>query len=245
MSGSGPTPGLTQQTKDAIQTGDEGRAAADVVQVPDSRREAKGCRKAEDAAAPGLVGPGVPHLPRPDFAARHPVHVTMRLQPGVGYLRSYQRAKVVEDALRAARDRFGVRIIHYSIQGNHLHLIVEAEGPAALSRALAGAGHAVGAAPEQALRPARRGVCRPLSCASAQDAARGEASGPLRPHELPPPRAGIPAGGLDGPTCISTVRAGASRRGRSCGRTFGLAPPRGLAAIEGLLPSRGSKDKAG
>ncbi len=62
----------------------------------------------------------------------------MRLQPGVGYLRSYQRAKVVEGALRAARDRFGVRIIHYSIQGNHLHLIVEAEGPEALSRALLG-----------------------------------------------------------------------------------------------------------
>jgi REP element-mobilizing transposase RayT len=62
----------------------------------------------------------------------------MRLQPGVGYLRSYQRAKIVEDALRAARERFGVRIIHYSIQGNHLHLIVEAESQAALSRALQG-----------------------------------------------------------------------------------------------------------
>jgi putative transposase len=62
----------------------------------------------------------------------------MRLQPGVGYLRSYQRAKVVEDALRAARERFGVRIVHYSIQGNHLHLIVEAESPEALSRAMQG-----------------------------------------------------------------------------------------------------------
>jgi REP-associated tyrosine transposase len=64
----------------------------------------------------------------------------MRLQPGVGYLRSYQRAKVVEDALRAARERFGVRIVHYSIQGNHLHLIVEAESPEALSRAMQGLG---------------------------------------------------------------------------------------------------------
>ena len=62
----------------------------------------------------------------------------MRLQQGIGYLRSYRRAKVVEDALRDARERFGVRIIHYSIQGNHLHLIVEAEGPEALSRALQG-----------------------------------------------------------------------------------------------------------
>jgi REP-associated tyrosine transposase len=62
----------------------------------------------------------------------------MRLQPGIGYLRAYRRAKAVEAALRDARERFGVRIIHYSIQGNHLHLIVEAEGPEALSRALQG-----------------------------------------------------------------------------------------------------------
>ncbi|HET7784338.1 MAG TPA: transposase [Myxococcales bacterium] len=62
----------------------------------------------------------------------------MRLQQGIGYLRSYRRAKVVEDALRDARERFGVRIIHYSIQGNHLHLIVEAQEPRALSRAMQG-----------------------------------------------------------------------------------------------------------
>jgi REP element-mobilizing transposase RayT len=62
----------------------------------------------------------------------------MRLQQGIGYLRSYQRAKIVEEALRDARERLGVRIIHYSIQGNHLHLIVEAEDQAALSRGMQG-----------------------------------------------------------------------------------------------------------
>src|SRR5438067_6485069 len=87
---------------------------------------------------PGLVGPGVPHLTREEFAARHPIHVTLRLQPGIGYLRKYQRAKLVEGALREARIRFGMRIIHYSIQGNHLHLIVEAEGASALARAMQG-----------------------------------------------------------------------------------------------------------
>ncbi|HEY6910167.1 MAG TPA: transposase, partial [Myxococcales bacterium] len=62
----------------------------------------------------------------------------MRLRHDAGYLRSYQRAKIIEDALRAARERVGVRVIHYSIQGNHLHLIVEAESPEALSRAMQG-----------------------------------------------------------------------------------------------------------
>jgi len=98
----------------------------------------KGAGRPRTRPHPGLRGPGVPHLPRPDFAARHPVHVTMRLQPGAGYLRGHARAKIVEDALRAARERFGVRIIHYSIQHNHLHLIVEAEGLDALSRAMRG-----------------------------------------------------------------------------------------------------------
>jgi REP element-mobilizing transposase RayT len=62
----------------------------------------------------------------------------MKVQPGIGYLRAYRRAKVLEEAFREARERYGVRIIHYSIQGNHLHLLVEAENSAALSRAMQG-----------------------------------------------------------------------------------------------------------
>ena len=81
---------------------------------------------------------GVSHLPRPKFAARHPVHVTMRLLFAVGFLRGYSRKRAVEDALRAAKGRFGMRVVHYSIQGNHLHLIVETDEPSALSRAVAG-----------------------------------------------------------------------------------------------------------
>ena len=82
---------------------------------------------------PGLTGPGVPHLKRAAFAARHPLHVTQRVQPGIGYLRSQRRAKAILDLLRDAR---GIRVVHYSIQGNHLHLIVEAAGQPALSRGM-------------------------------------------------------------------------------------------------------------
>jgi len=82
--------------------------------------------------------PGVSHLKRPEFPARHPVHVTMRLLAGVGYLRGYSRMRAIENALREAEERFGVRIVHYSIQGNHLHLIVEAESAEALGRAMQG-----------------------------------------------------------------------------------------------------------
>src|SRR5438309_4172023 len=87
---------------------------------------------------PGLVGPGVPHLAREEINSRHPVHVTMRVQPGVGYLRVYRRAQLLEDAFREARLRFGMRIIHYSIQGNHLHLLVEVDSAESLSRGMQG-----------------------------------------------------------------------------------------------------------
>jgi REP element-mobilizing transposase RayT len=85
---------------------------------------------------PGLFKPGVPHLRRAELSRHHPIHVTLRVQPGVGYLRSQSRAKIIEDALRGLSNR--MRVVHYSIQGNHLHLIVEVESKAALSAAMQG-----------------------------------------------------------------------------------------------------------
>jgi REP element-mobilizing transposase RayT len=59
--------------------------------------------------------------------------VTLRVQSGVGYLRSYRRSQAIVAALRSVR---GLRVVHYSIQGNHLHLIVEAQNALALSRGM-------------------------------------------------------------------------------------------------------------
>jgi REP element-mobilizing transposase RayT len=41
-------------------------------------------------------------------------------------------------SVEKARGRFGLRIIEFSIQGNHLHLIVEADDDEALSRGMQG-----------------------------------------------------------------------------------------------------------
>jgi len=99
-----------------------------------------GAGRPRKLAHPGLVGPGVPHVPRPLLSPRHGVHVTVRMVPGIGYLRSQGRARVIEGAFRAARELHGMRIVHYSIQGNHLHLIVEAEDARALARGMQGLG---------------------------------------------------------------------------------------------------------
>jgi REP element-mobilizing transposase RayT len=58
--------------------------------------------------------------------------------PGLGYLRGGRLAKKIEAALREASELHGVRVVHYSIQGNHLHLIVEAQSTRALARGMQG-----------------------------------------------------------------------------------------------------------
>jgi hypothetical protein len=45
---------------------------------------------------------------------------------------------VLRRAFFAGRDRFGFRLNHYSVQGNHLHFIVEATDAEAMSRGMQG-----------------------------------------------------------------------------------------------------------
>jgi REP element-mobilizing transposase RayT len=58
-------------------------------------------------------------------------------------------------ALRAARERSGFRLVHFSVQGNHVHLLAEADDRVALSRGLQGLAIRVALAVNRAL--ARRG----------------------------------------------------------------------------------------
>ncbi len=80
----------------------------------------------------------VSHRQREELAARFPVHVTMRLRKGLASLRKKAARRALEQAFGAAYGRFGTRLVHYSIQSNHLHLLVESEGRRALARAMQG-----------------------------------------------------------------------------------------------------------
>src|SRR5579871_1289894 len=81
---------------------------------------------------------GVSHLTRPRLAPRFPVHVTLRMKQHVYNLRSWRSYHVLRRALIIGSNRFGMRITHYSVQGNHVHLIVEALDGRALSRGVQG-----------------------------------------------------------------------------------------------------------
>ena len=78
------------------------------------------------------------HAARPQFGKPTPVHVTLRLQPHVWTLRSRRSFRRIRRCFEQARGRFGARLVEYSVQGNHLHLILEAEDSVALSRGMQG-----------------------------------------------------------------------------------------------------------
>jgi len=81
---------------------------------------------------------GVSHLQRPQFARLLPVHVTLRMAGHVYDLRCRRAFSVVGRAIAVAAERFAVTVVQFSVQGNHVHLVVEAPSTAAMSRAMQG-----------------------------------------------------------------------------------------------------------
>jgi REP element-mobilizing transposase RayT len=92
-------------------------------------------------------GSWVAHVARPWHDANHPVHVTLRVRRGVPNLRGHKLVATIGEGLRRASTanwarqkarRRTFRVIHFSVQPNHLHLIVEATSKTALSRGMQG-----------------------------------------------------------------------------------------------------------
>jgi REP element-mobilizing transposase RayT len=62
--------------------------------------------------------------------------VTVRVRSGVPNLRSRRLVREFRGSLRAACERGDFRVLHYSIQRDHAHFLVEAESRAALARGM-------------------------------------------------------------------------------------------------------------
>jgi len=69
-----------------------------------------------------------PHRRRAPVAARHPFHVTLKVKSGLPSLRSGRLVRELERSWRESCERKRFRLVHYSIQGDHVHLIGEAGG---------------------------------------------------------------------------------------------------------------------
>ncbi len=89
------------------------------------------------AGRPRGPRPRVLHRERPDFSHDHPLHVTFRIKPGLPSLRlpRFQRA-FRQTLTQVTAARSGFRVVHYSVQRDHVHCLIEAEGKRELSNGM-------------------------------------------------------------------------------------------------------------
>ena len=78
----------------------------------------------------------VAHRRRETVDRHKPVHVTLRVLDSVGRLRRMDAYRAIRQAMLVAHRGTDIRIVHVSIQSNHVHLICEADSRRALSRGM-------------------------------------------------------------------------------------------------------------
>jgi putative transposase len=77
-----------------------------------------------------------PHKRRLRFKASEPVQVTIRAVEEVGRLRHFEAYHAMRKAMVATFGRENFRIVQLSIQGTHVHLLIEADDRMALARGM-------------------------------------------------------------------------------------------------------------
>lgn len=97
----------------------------------------------DGAGRPRSVGRrNAEHRRRERHSRHHPVHVTMRAREGLPPLReeviAREMTKRIGEANRSKKLRHAFRIVHFSIQDDHVHLIVEASDAQHLARGAQG-----------------------------------------------------------------------------------------------------------
>ena len=75
-----------------------------------------------------------PHRARPELSHRHPIHVVLRTADGVRRLRQGVMYRALRGVLHRYLGHQDFRVVHISIQHNHLHLLVEAADRQVLTR---------------------------------------------------------------------------------------------------------------
>jgi REP element-mobilizing transposase RayT len=96
-----------------------------------------GGRRARAGRKPSGARAGVPHRARPEHKERHPVHVTLRVVRRLPSLRQESLFGKIRSALANASGEW-FRVLHFSVQTDHIHLVVEARSKTSLSRGMAG-----------------------------------------------------------------------------------------------------------
>jgi putative transposase len=110
--------------------------------MPGARRQPK--KRNWGGARPGAGRPpngetaGVSHLRRPRLSGAESVRIILRVQAGLPSLRTASVAESIRAAVEQGRERFGFRLVRYSVRDAELHLVVHASHRRALSRGIQG-----------------------------------------------------------------------------------------------------------
>jgi REP element-mobilizing transposase RayT len=88
------------------------------------------------AGRPRGPKPKVRHVARAPHKAWGPSHVTLRRAEGLPSLRAENVFPLIKQVLLEMKEREDIRITHYSVQADRVHLILEAESETALSNGM-------------------------------------------------------------------------------------------------------------
>jgi REP element-mobilizing transposase RayT len=99
-----------------------------------------GGRREGAGRKPASKRPPVHHVKRPQVPKRSAAHITLRVRRDVPSLRSRRFIREFQARLRKGCERGDFRVCHYSIQRDHVHLVVETSGEEALGRGMKSVG---------------------------------------------------------------------------------------------------------
>ena len=103
-----------------------------IARFPVKRRSRGGPRVGAGRKLRAGARPSVPHRPRPKHFGRHPVLVTLRARRGLPSLRaelvSHMLRRILHGQRQGRRYSKVFQVVEFTIQDDHLHLIVEATG---------------------------------------------------------------------------------------------------------------------
>src|SRR5436190_3646032 len=99
-------------------------------------RPKRGGRRRGAGAKRKASRPSPPHRARPRVTRHTPVHVTLRMVGGLETLRSRRGYRAFVKTALAARARLDMRIVAWSLQRDHVHMVVEAPDARSLARAM-------------------------------------------------------------------------------------------------------------
>ena len=97
-----------------------------------------GGRRKGAGRKPAGTRAGSGHKTRPEIDGTCALHVVLRVASEVGNVRRRSMYRAIRAATIAVAKRGWIRIVHLSIQHNHLHLLVEAESKRKLAQGMLG-----------------------------------------------------------------------------------------------------------